>query len=66
MITIKDLQNAGKVLNIVALCTAAGLKPVTIRAKINRSTELSVTESEALEAELLKLGFTFKRPQKKD
>ena len=30
MITIKDLQNAGKVINIVSLCTSAGLKPMTI------------------------------------
>lgn len=48
MITIEKLKKISEIANIEALTKKSGLKPNTIRQKLNRGTELNAKESIAI------------------
>ena len=55
MITINDLQNWGKLLNLTELARLSGIPFQRLYAKVNRGSELTTAESKAIETALLQL-----------
>lgn len=60
MIKIKDLIVLKDILNIVAIAQKSGMNSNTLRGKIIRGTELTVTESENISSVLKKYNLTYR------
>ena len=56
MIKIEHLQELSKYIKISQICKECGLNNSTIRAKINRTADLTTTESEKIELVLNKIA----------
>lgn len=56
MIKTKDLARLQEITNIASIARKSGLNQNTIRGKVQRGTELSVTESELIEGTFKRYG----------